>query len=245
MVRHALAFTVFTSAAVLLALVCLPLVPFRGARIRASNLYGWTIGPLVMRIAGVSMTVEGQEKLVAQAPAVFVANHSSQVDPWACMSICPMGGVSIAKRAIGYIPIFGQVYWLSGHLLIDRRSPETAVASMRRLAELVQRLGLSIWLWPEGTQSHDGRLLEFKRGFVHLALQTGLPVVPVVFHDAHLHWPARSTTLVPGTFRVQVLDAIDTSDWSEDTVADHAEAVRQAMAAHVGAHQQPAEIHAS
>lgn len=239
LVRHALAAAVFMAGGVVLLMVELLLLPSRALRIRSGNLYGKIIGPMVFRIAGIAIEVEGRDKINASAPAIYLANHSSNVDPWASMWLCPMGGCGVAKKSVGRIPVFGQVYWLAGHLLIDRASPQKAIQSVNALSTLVQRLGLSIWLWPEGTQSRDGRLLPFKRGFVHMAIATGLPVVPVVFHDAHKRWPARSTTLVPGTLRVQVLDPISTSDWTTASSKEHAREVAAVFARHLATHQRP------
>ncbi len=226
---------------VVLLIVEILLLPSRALRIRSGNLYGKIIGPMVFRIAGISIEVEGRDKINGSMPAIYLANHSSNVDPWASMWLCPMGGCGVAKKEIGRIPVFGQVYWLAGHLLIDRGSPQKAIASVNELSDLVKKLGLSIWLWPEGTQSKDGRLLPFKRGFVHMAIATGLPVVPVVFHDAHKRWPARSTTLTPGALNVTVLDPIDTSNWTSETSKEHALAVQSVFTEHLAPHQRPVQ----
>jgi 1-acyl-sn-glycerol-3-phosphate acyltransferase len=114
---------------------------------------------------------------------------------------------------------------LSGHLLIDRGDRQGAIAALAATAEFVHRNRLSIWIWPEGTRSRDGRLLSFRKGFVHLALATGLPVVPVVLHGAHERVPGRSFTLIPGELEVDVLEPIDTRGWKPETVDDHVEQV--------------------
>ena len=93
---------------------------------------------------------------------------------------------------------------------------------MEKTARVVQDNGLSVWMWPEGTRSRDGRLRPLKKGFVHLAIATGLPVVPVVFHDAHLLWPGGTLRIAPGELRVDVLEPIDTSGWTAKTAGLHA-----------------------
>ena len=94
----------------------------------------------------------------------------------------------------------------------------------------VKEKGLSIWIWPEGTRSLDGKLIPFKKGFVHLALATGLPVVPVIVHGAHKVWPAKTMQFYPGEVKVEVLDPIKTDDWNRETVDKHVEEVRSFMA---------------
>jgi 1-acyl-sn-glycerol-3-phosphate acyltransferase len=151
----------------------------------------------------------------------------------------PIGACAIAKKEIARVPFMGQVYLLSGHLLLDRSSKEKSVAAMRGVAAFMKAHGLGAWIWPEGTRSPDGRLKPFKSGFVHLALATGLPVVPIAILDAPARWPARTLDFNPGTLRVEVLEPIDTSQWEKATVADHAETVRLAIAARLPDHQKP------
>ena len=83
------------------------------------------------------------------------------------------------QKTIGIYSFFGQIYWLSGHLLIDRSNRESAIASIKEVTQIVHKNLLSLWIWPEGTRARDGRLTPFKKGFVHLALDTKLPIVPI------------------------------------------------------------------
>jgi 1-acyl-sn-glycerol-3-phosphate acyltransferase len=98
---------------------------------------------------------------------------------------------------------------------------------------------LGIWIMPEGTRSKDGRLLPFKKGFVHFAIAAGLPVVPVVFHGAHKNWPLGPLNFTPMELRIDVLPPIDTSRWKEETAADHAAQVRDVVVAALGEDQKP------
>ena len=132
------------------------------------------------------------------------------------------------------IPFFGLAYWLAGHLLIDRGNNAKAVASMKKLSDFVKAKGLSIWIWPEGTRSLDGKLIPFKKGFVHLALATGLPVVPVMVHGAHKIWPAKTMQFYPGEVKVEVLDPIDTKDWNKHNIEAHVKQVESVMSEALG-----------
>jgi 1-acyl-sn-glycerol-3-phosphate acyltransferase len=94
---------------------------------------------------------------------------------------------------------------------------------------------------PEGTRSKDGRLLAFKKGFVHLAVATGFPVVPVVVHGAHKAWRNGSLLeFVPMPMDIEILPPIDTTSWTEETAADHALAVHDLFVAHLREDQRPA-----
>ena len=156
-------------------------------------------------------------------------NHASALDIFVAMALCPFGGCGVGKKEIIKIPFFGLVYWLSGHLLIDRSNREKAIESMNGLSKIVKKNNLSIWIWPEGTRSEDGKLLPFKKGFAHLALATKLPIVPAILHDAYKRWPAKSMNFYPGEAEVNILDPIHTDKWKKDSLDKHIEEVRQTM----------------
>lgn len=216
------------------SLTCMVLMllalPFRSLRVRIGNLCGKIIGPVIARIVGAKVVNPDAEKLNNSTPAIFVTNHASALDVFISMGLCPYGGCGVGKKEILRIPFFGQAYWLAGHLLIDRGNNSKAIASMAKLSNFVKTKDLSIWIWPEGTRSLDGKLIPFKKGFVHLALATGLPIVPVILHGAHKVWPAKTMQFYPGEVRVEVLDPIKTDNWSKENVNKHVEEVKGVMA---------------
>ena len=234
LLRFVLGFTWLT----LWSTVCMTLMilalPFRTLRIRIGNFCGKMIGPFITRIVGTKLINPDSQKLKNSGPAIYVTNHTSALDIFISMAICPYGGCGIGKKEVVRIPFFGWAYWLSGHLLIDRGNREKAVASMNKLSKFVNDKKLSIWIWPEGTRSMDGKLIPFKKGFVHLALATGLPIIPVIFHDAHKRWPAKTMQFYPGEVRVEVLNPIDTKDWNKDNIEAHVNQVKSVMSEALG-----------
>jgi len=206
-----------TVPAVVLLVLCLP---SRSLRIQVGNLYAKTVCWPGLWVFGMHISVHNAGRLGAKQ-AIYVANHTSTLDLFMGSALCPVGACGVAKKEIARVPVFGQLYWLSGHLLIDRGNSDKARASLAVLAELVHRLGLSIWIWPEGTRSRDGQLKAFKKGFVHIACSTRLPVVPVVIRGAFDRWPS-SGPKTRGVVDVTVLDAIDTATWSPETAGEHA-----------------------
>lgn len=215
------------------------LLPSRRARVIVSAWYGRVIAAGALRIFGVRVDCEGLEHVAGSEPRILLLNHASNLDPFLALWTNPIGGVGVAKRQIVMIPVFGQMYLLSGHLLIDRAKPDQAVAALRGVADVVHRLKLGLCLWPEGTQPHDGRLLPFKKGFAHFALATKLPVVCGVVHGAHKVWPARTLDVRPGTVRITFLPPIDTSDWREETLDAHVAMVRGRFIEALGPDQRP------
>ena len=234
LLRFVLGFTWLT----LWSTVCMTLMilalPFRTLRIRIGNFCGKMIGPFITRIVGTKLINPDSQKLKNSGPAIYVTNHTSALDIFISMAICPYGGCGIGKKEVVRIPFFGWAYWLSGHLLIDRGNREKAVASMNKLSKFVNDKKLSIWIWPEGTRSMDGKLIPFKKGFVHLALATGLPIIPVIFHGAHKRWPAKTMQFYPGEVRVEVLNPIDTKDWNKDNIEAHVNQVKSVMSEALG-----------
>lgn len=222
----------------LIVLVMLPfLMPFRVARIKLCNVYGKTAGRAVVALAGVTPRITNKPGLDSSMPAIYVANHTSTLDAFLCVWLCPIGACGVLKKEIVHVPFYGWIAYLSGHLLIDRGNTGKAVESLREVGALVKSKRLGIWIMPEGTRSRDGSLLPFKRGFVHLAIATGLPVVPVVIHGAFRNWVAKTFQFKPMVLDIDVLPPIDTSAWREETATAHAESVRQIFAAKLGAHE--------
>lgn len=199
----------------------IPLLPWRVARIKACNYFGKVAGSSMMWLSGSPMHIEGREHLDPDRPAIYISNHTSAADLFIGMWLAPVGTVGIAKKQVVWYPLLGQIYLLSGHLRIDRGNSAKARESLRHLADIVRRHHLSIYMWPEGTRSNDGTLLPFKKGIVHLAIQTGLPVVPLVVQGAHQLWEKNTLRIRHAPIRVTVLPAIDTSTWSTDHIDAH------------------------
>ncbi len=238
-VRIALAATALGVVTLPVLVAMLLLWPSRAARIRLGCRYGHVIGHWGARILGFRFDIEGRQRADAAMPAIYVVNHASALDLLLGLAMVPVGACAIAKKEMARVPFLGQAYLLSGHLLIDRSDKSRTIAAMDAVARDMKAHDLGAWLWPEGTRSPDGTLKAFKKGFVHLALATGLPVVPIVILDAPARWPARTLDFRPGTLQVRVLDPIETTEWRPDRVAEHAEAVRQVIAAELPPHQRP------
>ncbi len=239
LVRFTLGFLIVAVGSTLTLVAALPLIPWRTARIRLCNFYGHTVGRAVVACAGAVPQVSHRERIDAATPAIYVANHASTLDAFLSIWLCPFGGCGVFKKEIARIPFFGQLLLLSGHLRIDRSRTGRAVDSLKEVGAMVKAHRLSIWIMPEGTRSKDGRLRPFKRGFVHLAIATGLPVVPIVFQGAHRNWPLKGFLLQPMPLPIDVLPPVDTRGWSEETAEAHATQVHDLIAAALNPEQKP------
>lgn len=218
----------------------LVLLPSRVSRIKACNYFGKSVCRSMVWLSGCTVTVRGLKHLDRSRPAIYAANHTSILDAFLGAYLAPVGTVGIAKKEVIWYPFFGQLYLLSGHLRIDRGRTNRAKASLARLGALVRSRGLSIFIWPEGTRSPDGRLLPLKKGLAHMAIQTGLPIVPLVITGGHRAWEKHSLRLVPVPIAIDVLPPIDTSGWDIDHIEQQIEEVAQRFREILPPDQQPA-----
>jgi 1-acyl-sn-glycerol-3-phosphate acyltransferase len=165
---------------------------------------------LILVTTGVDIDVSGLERLQPNRAYVFVANHQSIYDIPIVFWSLPYQIRIIAKESLGRVPFLGWHLRRTGHMLVDRRRPDRAGIFDR--ASKLMRQGLSLIVFPEGTRSRDGRVAPFKGGSFYLALEAGLPVVPIsIVGSRHVMLKGRLTTY-PGRVRLIVHEPIDTSD---------------------------------
>lgn len=238
-IRLVVGFCVVALVSTAVLLMALVLLPWRLARIKLCNVYGRLVGRTITWLAGVRPHVQYRERLGGSMPAIYVANHASTLDLFLSIWLCPIGCCGVMKKEIARVPFLGQLAVLSGHLLIDRSNRERAVEALSTTAAYVKAQRLGMWIMPEGTRSQDGRLLPFKKGFVHLAIATGFPVVPVVIHGAHKNWEKGRFRFRPMDLSVEVLPPLDTSRWREEQAGEHALAVHALFAEHLHDEQKP------
>jgi 1-acyl-sn-glycerol-3-phosphate acyltransferase len=137
---------------------------------------GWA--RVILRATGVSLSVEGAERVGPETPCIYFANHESLYDIFVLLSALPGRIRFLAKKSLFYLPVLGWSMAAAGFVAIDRTDRRKAAAAMERAAERL-RGGLSLIVFPEQTRTRTGELLPFKKGGVVLALRTGLPIVPV------------------------------------------------------------------
>lgn len=135
---------------------------------------------LAIRAAGTPVEVEGAEHVAPGRPAVVVSNHLSWFDIFALAAWLPGVYHFVGKKELNAIPLFGQAWRAAGHISIDRSNREAAIGSLRRAGERIRREGSVAVIYPEGTRARNGRLQPFKKGAFMLAIESNVPVVPLV-----------------------------------------------------------------
>lgn len=164
----------------------------------------------ILALGGVRIRLQSRATLDLTAPHVFMANHVSTLDIWALLVALPIPVRMIAKKQLAAIPLFGWAMWAGRFIFIDRQNPAKARRSMERAKERI-RSGASVLLFPEGTRSRDGKLGPFKKGGFHLAMDAGVPIVPVALRGTRVLMPRGSWRLWPGEITVVVGAPIPTA----------------------------------
>jgi len=177
-------------------------------------------------LIGLNLKVVGEEHLWSHRPAVFVFNHQSNVDLVIVARLVRRDITGVGKREIRDMPIIGRVFEAAGVVLIDRKNTASAIEAMSPLVDAMRVEGKSVCLSPEGTRAVTPKLAPFKKGAFHLAMQAGVPMVPIVIHNSGDVQPKGDILYHRGTVKVEVLPPVDTSEWSAETIDAHVAEVR-------------------
>ncbi len=194
-------------------------------------------------VVGLRVKIEGREKVPAGV-CLFLANHTSFIDAAPIVSAIPRRICILAKKSLFSIPIVGWAFRLAGFVPVDRSNREAAVASMKLAAESMKR-GNSFLAYPEGTRSFDGRLLPFKKGVFAMAIEAGVPIVPMALAGAHEILPKKSVRIRPGQVVLRFGAPIDASQYTMEKRDDLARRARAAMAALLPDEQRPFDLYPS
>ncbi|MBW3660326.1 MAG: 1-acyl-sn-glycerol-3-phosphate acyltransferase [Gemmatimonadetes bacterium] len=164
--------TVFWST---LGILTWPLSPRGDLYLRYARIWSRSI----LALLGIDLAVDGRDRLDPGGTYLFMSNHSSTFDIFALFVATEHRLRMVAKRGLFFIPIFGWSLWMCGFIPIDRSNRERAIRSLEKAGGRI-RSGISVLVFPEGTRSRTGKLMRFKKGVFVLALEAGVPVVPVV-----------------------------------------------------------------
>lgn len=193
-----------------------------------------------VRAVGVKVRIEGMQRVPSGA-CLFVANHTSSADAPAVVGAIPRRIAILLKESLFKWPIVGQAFQLARFIPVNRKDRDSAIASVEKATEAL-RAGQSFVIYPEGTRSPDGRLQQFKKGAVVMAIKAGVPIVPMVCSGAQHVMRKRSLVIHPGEIVVEFLEPIDASRYSLEQRDELNERVRKAMAAGLPPDQRPVDF---
>ena len=204
----------------------LPIWALTGSRRDAINFSMSVFADLASALIGLNLRIKGEHHLWSHRPAVFLFNHQSNVDMVIVARLLRRDISGIGKKEIGDIPLIGRILEFSGVVLIDRKDHDQAVEALGALVDTMRVEGKSVCVSPEGTRSITPKLAPFKKGAFHLAIQAGVPIVPIVIRNSVDVMPKGSAIYHPATVDVEVLQPVDTSAWTAETIDEHVKQVR-------------------
>ena len=181
---------------------------------------------LILRTTGVRVRVVGIERIDRSRSYVVAANHQSIYDIPIVFAALPLQLRIVAKDAIGRVPFLGWHLRRTGHLLVDRKSPGAGI--LKRMASLIGAAN-SLIVFPEGTRSVDGAVGRFKGGIFLLAIDSGLPVVPVSIARSRFVMKKGQLMVCPGEVTVTVHEPMATTGVIRDQARAFAERVRDVV----------------
>ena len=209
------------------AAASLPVWALTGSKRRARNFASSLFGDVGTILAGIKLEVNGEHHLWERRPAVFLFNHQSKADVMINAKLLRRDIAGVGKKEVGKYPLMGKIMEFSGTVLIDRSNTRAAVESLQQLKGVIEKEGRSVLIAPEGTRTVSDRLAPFKKGAFHVAMRAGVPVVPIVIHNANDVAPKGDWVYHPATVKVDVLPPVDTTEWTTETLDKHVADVRQ------------------
>lgn len=178
------------------------------------KLWSWTFSKLNF----IRYVITGTENIKKNCSYIYVSNHTSYLDiPGMCLTV-PTQIRPLAKKELKKVPVFGWIVSRAA-IIVDRSSNESRRKSMDHLKEVL-RQGISILIFPEGTQNRSKELLQpFYDGAFRIAIETQQPILPMVIHNAGKLMPPTEFVIRPGTIHMEVLPEISTTGLTTQDVA--------------------------
>jgi len=170
----------------------------------------------ILMVSRIPVRVNGLSNIEPDKSYVYMANHQSNFDIPVLLGYLPVQFRWLAKAELFKIPVFGRAMRGAGYVKIDRFNQESAFESINEAAQKMKN-GVSVMIFPEGTRSKNGRIRPFKKGGFVMAVDSGVPIVPVIIRGT---WPimAKSSLRINhGDVEMEIAKPIDTTGYSKET----------------------------
>lgn len=204
-----------------LTMVCGPVSCFFSIWDKAGSLthsVGRFWGRMILIAAGVSVRVQGAERIPSYGSVIFMANHQSMFDIPVLFAHLPADFRWLAKKELFSIPLFGYSMGKAGHISIDRSDRKSAHGSLLKASRKIAA-GTSVVVFPEGSRSPDGEIMPFKPGGFHLASRAGRPIVPVVISGTCKVMRKGGLRITPARVTVRFCPPVDVHAYGGDKKA--------------------------
>lgn len=176
---------------------------------------------------GIKVEIRKSAEAERVGNAIYIANHQNNYDMVTAANLVQAPTVTVGKKSLAWIPFFGQLYWLTGNLLIDRDNKAKAHNSITQVVDQLKHNKISFWMFPEGTRSRGRGLLPFKTGAFHAAMAAGVPIVPIVVSNTHDK--INLNRLKNGLVIVEMLPPIDVNQFRDQSVRKLTNHCREVM----------------
>lgn len=177
-IRIPLVITFFLLVAALGTLACL----FRPFHPDNTRLFAHFYSRYGLKLLGLKLSIDTtsiQKHLNQHKTAVYVANHQDNLDLFVTGAAVQKRTVTIGKKSLKYLPLFGQLYWLAGNVFIDRKNTNKSSETLNSSTLALQEEDTSIWVFAEGTRNRGKNMLPFKSGAFRMAIEAQVPIIPI------------------------------------------------------------------
>ena len=192
-----------------------------------------TWGDFGSAVAGLDVRTQGEEHLWSHRPAVFIFNHQSKTDALIIARLLRRDFAGVAKKEMQSSPLVGTVLEAVGTVFVDRGNHDKAVEALRPAIDSL-RNGISFAIAPEGQRSRGYKLGPFKMGAFHIAMQAGVPIVPIVITNSSDSMPKNGIVIRPAKIDVKVLPPVATDDWTSENIHQQADMIRNMFLKELG-----------
>ncbi|EEX95251.1 1-acyl-sn-glycerol-3-phosphate acyltransferase [Vibrio orientalis CIP 102891 = ATCC 33934] len=180
------------------------------------------------RVFGIKLELRLPEDAYQRGQHIYIANHQNNWDLFTVSSAVTPKVVTVGKKSLAWMPLFGQLYWLTGNILIDRANRSKAKGTIDQVVDQMKQSDVSVWMFPEGTRSRGRGLLPFKTGAFHAAIAAQLPIAPIVCSSTA---GIKLNRWNNGHVIVEMLPAVSTEGYGKESVRELANECREQMKA--------------
>ncbi len=186
----------------------------------------WARG--ILYVSRIRVKVNGLNQIDPTQSYVYMSNHQSNFDIPVLLAHLPVQFRWLAKAELFKIPLFGRAMQGAGYVKIDRFNQESAFQSIKEAAAKMKD-GVSVMIFPEGTRSRDGRIRPFKKGGFIMAVDAGVPIVPIVLQGTWSIMEKSSLQINTGDVVINLEKPIATTNYSRQNKDELIEAVRRVI----------------
>ena len=179
----------------------------------------------ILALSNIRVTVKGISNLKPGRSYIYMANHMSNFDIPVLQAYLPVQFRWLAKAELYKIPVFGYAMKRAGYISIDRSDRKSAIESLNKAVNII-RDGVSVVIFPEGTRSSTHNIQPFKKGGFFLAVDSGVPIIPIIIRGTERIMPKKQLLIKPGNVTLEIAKPINSSDYTRKTKDDLMDKIR-------------------